>query len=695
MDECKVHWRKVRSILSVGVLSLTAGLCIAPWLFGATVPWARLVVNGFFLIGFSTVLMGRIGYSDFPHRPILPHGLIWRILLGLNLIVLLWFFVAALNWTEIYDPEVGRVLVQRRNLPFLPSSHQPTASWLALSDAVGLSLLFWGLVLAFRPILILHHPSGSHQTDKAQVLRYPVSLKLFLFPLALNAVLLSLIGIAQRVHGTDKLLWLIDDGRGGPSHFGPYPYRSNAAQYLNLLWPVLFMVASRLLPLPSTRERIGGIFLAASAAICLTGLAATASRGGAVVAVVLFILLVPITILLLALRGHQRPSAILAAVMLTGVLASTPVAQLLWARLEKVPNVIPTMLPSKAATFSIDCWMVISTNRPFPLLRMYAHPTEPGFLNIDLLRNGTVQLSLEGLATAGQRVSKVIGLAPDSLTAGRIHFVLSWATNIVSFYINGQKCGAIAVNELVAVPGRPLPVHLIHIHPAESYIPRLHSCYLSLATYELALGEEVAAPLSDLSPAPVGGLPKPCLRLQLRNLTSPLMRFKVNLLSRVAIWQYTKQMLAEYPSWCGAGPGTFPFLYKRHAPFLRLVDPHVHQDLLEARFNLGWVGTALVVGLLIGTLVGMLQSGISDRALWGLIAAIAGCLVHSFADFPFHNYSVIAMLTALLAVGFYVSKLLPKGRRKRFGTGKLSTHRGHSVWRSHDSYSSSGLRATD
>jgi hypothetical protein len=48
-------------------------------------------------------------------------------------------------------------------------------------------------------------------------------------------------GIAQRLEGSGKLLFLVKPrvNPGAESQFGPYAYRSNAAQYFNLLWPVV------------------------------------------------------------------------------------------------------------------------------------------------------------------------------------------------------------------------------------------------------------------------------------------------------------------------------------------------------------------------------------------------------------------------------------------------------------------------
>ena len=47
-------------------------------------------------------------------------------------------------------------------------------------------------------------------------------------------------GIVQRSLGTNKLLWLVEPFyiKDPEAQFGPYAYRSNAAQYLGLVWPL-------------------------------------------------------------------------------------------------------------------------------------------------------------------------------------------------------------------------------------------------------------------------------------------------------------------------------------------------------------------------------------------------------------------------------------------------------------------------
>jgi putative inorganic carbon (HCO3(-)) transporter len=65
----------------------------------------------------------------------------------------------------------------------------------------------------------------------------PARLRRLLWLLTINAALVSLVGMAQRASGTDKVLWLVTP-RIPAGAFGPYNYQSNAAQYFNLVWPI-------------------------------------------------------------------------------------------------------------------------------------------------------------------------------------------------------------------------------------------------------------------------------------------------------------------------------------------------------------------------------------------------------------------------------------------------------------------------
>jgi O-antigen ligase len=68
----------------------------------------------------------------------------------------------------------------------------------------------------------------------------PGRLRLWLWVVSLNGAALGVEGIIQRLEGSGRLLFLVQPrvNPAAETQFGPFAYRSNAAQYLNLIWPV-------------------------------------------------------------------------------------------------------------------------------------------------------------------------------------------------------------------------------------------------------------------------------------------------------------------------------------------------------------------------------------------------------------------------------------------------------------------------
>lgn len=112
--------------------------------------------------------------------------------------------------------------------------------------------------------------------------------------LCLNGALLGVVCLIQRIDGAGKLLWLVEPriNNTADAQFGPYAYRSNAAQYFNLLWPAclgfwwmlhLASGSSALGRGPSV-PRAYGVILPCALLMAACAIASL-SRGGALVAV--------------------------------------------------------------------------------------------------------------------------------------------------------------------------------------------------------------------------------------------------------------------------------------------------------------------------------------------------------------------------------------------------------------------------
>ncbi|MHB8524274.1 MAG: O-antigen ligase family protein [Limisphaerales bacterium] len=130
---------------------------------------------------------------------------------------------------------------------------------------------------------ILHLPSSL-----------PARLRRFLWVVCINGAVLAMECILQRLDGTNKLLWLVEPlwEKDSLSQFGPFAYRGNAAEYLNLIWPVclgfwwtLRRSAKRS---RTTSTRVGTsahVVLLPCAIVTAAGPIISTARGGAIIAV--------------------------------------------------------------------------------------------------------------------------------------------------------------------------------------------------------------------------------------------------------------------------------------------------------------------------------------------------------------------------------------------------------------------------
>lgn len=109
--------------------------------------------------------------------------------------------------------------------------------------------------------------------------------------LSLNGVLLAVQGLLQRLSGTNKLLWLREAFSPSPfDSFGPFSYRGNAAEYLNLVWPLALafwwlLSRERRRTDASGRALADGPELLLAPGVILTAASAvmTLNRGGALI----------------------------------------------------------------------------------------------------------------------------------------------------------------------------------------------------------------------------------------------------------------------------------------------------------------------------------------------------------------------------------------------------------------------------
>ena len=291
---------------------LIAAVLFAPWAFGGTPAWAITALNA---AGYAAgaLLLVKLGLRWFlGHQP--PRwesrhpsqgiagrlARVWAPTLGvLTLLILIYCALSALNARADYDPELGTFQYRRAFVPWLPHSYDASRSWQTFARVLALACWFWaardwllGKTMADRRELHRWDPNGNAG------LLVPRRLQLLLWILSLNGAILAAEALLQRASGTEKLLWLVRPRLNAvpEAQLGPFNYRSNGAQYLNLVWPVTLGLWWRLHHLRRFQRRTAGnsgrvrysrahhVLLPAAGLMAATSVFSL-SRGGAAVAV--------------------------------------------------------------------------------------------------------------------------------------------------------------------------------------------------------------------------------------------------------------------------------------------------------------------------------------------------------------------------------------------------------------------------
>lgn len=324
------HWCDTAS----GVI-LLAMVALAPWLFGTTESWSILLMNilGWTLGGLliAKIILRRVHAFAPPNWAPKAPRLSTTLLAILTGLILLFSLVAALNARADYI-RAERRFEYFESKPNLPSTYNRSATWNTLGLHLGLACFFWSMRdwlngKSRRERRKSGDPDSPDAWEDASPGRIPDRLRFLLWVIALNGALLATQGILQRLSGSSMLLWLRQSYWGDPETcFGPFSYRSNASQYLNLIWPVALGLwwllrdhqASRSHPL-----RMGeGAHILLVPALVLIAAAPfiSTSRGGAIIS--LAEILASIAILFFSARARRGTRWGVAIVALASVATS-------------------------------------------------------------------------------------------------------------------------------------------------------------------------------------------------------------------------------------------------------------------------------------------------------------------------------------------------------------------------------------
>jgi O-antigen ligase len=288
---------RVLDSVSGAVLLLMAVL--APWTLGATTREAILVLNGLAFLSSGLWIAQRVIRSRASagrQPPAAYPGTRWPMVIVWGLVITLLNYVlcSALNpkatlqytFTPGYPFASGVEIDYLESIEWLPQSHDRDRTLRAFWKYLAIVLSF----ASARDWLMCASRRERRSGDGTP--RFPSDrMQWLLWTLAINAAAVSLVGMLQRLDDTQKLLWTFDNHlNGGHGAFGPFPYRSSGAQYLNLMWPVTlgfwWVLRRRNVARRSMSHRSGGdphVLLLVLAALTAAGVMVANSRGGVLV----------------------------------------------------------------------------------------------------------------------------------------------------------------------------------------------------------------------------------------------------------------------------------------------------------------------------------------------------------------------------------------------------------------------------
>lgn len=280
---------------------LYAMVVFSPWAFGTTQPWSIWTMN---IAGYSVGLLLCIklalrwwkGYRPFRWNNAGPGAgysaagakRLTIALAAATGAVLAYILIAALNARATARFAGSTVTFDyHKSISWLPHSLDSAATWNAFWMYLAVACAFWAArdwILGKSDEEQLAGVQHSGSSDTSAFASFPVRLRRLLWVMAINGALLGVEAIIQRVEASPKLLFLVLPRihQTAETQFGPFAYRSNAAQYFNLLWPVC-------LGLWWTYNRVGSArkshhLLLIGAGIMAACPIISTSRGGALVA---------------------------------------------------------------------------------------------------------------------------------------------------------------------------------------------------------------------------------------------------------------------------------------------------------------------------------------------------------------------------------------------------------------------------
>src|SRR5688572_24122880 len=277
----------------IGGLFLCALVIATPWLFGTTEEWSVRWMNvGSYATGIVFLIAAILNRIDGAGARDTKRERITRyVFLTLNLAVILFCLVALLNARATFSVEDRTFDYSQNYNRSLPTTYDAASTRTTLFSLCAFFVVFWS---ARSWLLARERRMGA--LEDSPILRNK-RFQALAWVLALNGFAIALQGILQRSSNSSKLLWFRESWWADPlACFGPFSYRGNAADYLNLIWPLavgFWCIISR-----ERRRRMGSsrlftdgpeLLLIPVTLVMIAGCLISLSRGGAVVAMAMLL----------------------------------------------------------------------------------------------------------------------------------------------------------------------------------------------------------------------------------------------------------------------------------------------------------------------------------------------------------------------------------------------------------------------
>ena len=303
-------------------------IIFAPWAFGTVHSWSILTLNAVGL-ALGVLLASRISIrlssttlrrgdrtlkSDRRDQAAISCVIVF---------ILSFIAIHGLNARASFDAELLVFDFSPSSIQWLPASYDQQLTTEFFFKYLALALVFWS-VYDWITDPIQNHLSARRKLNPAspQLHRIPLRVEKLLFLISINASILALVSILQKLDNSGKLLWLLEPQftRDTSAMFGPFAYRGNASTFFNLIWPIsLFLLVYKRAEYRHSQQatRAGGgshLPLYPITAILLLAPLFTTSRAG------LIVLLVTLAAAILSLRAFAiRKNSVVLAALLTAL----------------------------------------------------------------------------------------------------------------------------------------------------------------------------------------------------------------------------------------------------------------------------------------------------------------------------------------------------------------------------------------